>query len=180
MGTACHAIQETTFDYKTKQIIFNHERDIGALPLILNESETDSSQDRSSPSVPVFRRLEDRGIGVALYHPEFLALEVAEVVTDEIASLTGTFLLMVFFLACSIGMFSVKRWLLSLLVVLQPALALLLAGGIGSLPIWTWVPGDLDENNQNDNVLPLTLLTTLGLHLYLAVIVDYDIILVRA
>ena len=53
---------------------------------------------------------------------------------------------------------------------------------IGALPIWGIinVPGDLDEDGELDNVLPVTLLTTLGLHLYLAVIVDYDIILVRA
>jgi hypothetical protein len=71
-----------------------------------------------------WKSLDDAGIEVTIYHPEFLSFEILELVQNEIAGLGFTFLLMVFFLAASIGVggtkwFHGRRWALSLLVTLK-------------------------------------------------------------
>ncbi|CAD7974945.1 unnamed protein product [Amoebophrya sp. A120] len=127
-----------------------------------------------------WRQLEDAGIGVTMYHPYFLGQETTELVVAELASLSLTFVLMYFFLIAAIGPKQWRRWVLSSLVLVQPFLAILLAMGMSAIPWWWWVPGDLDRDGEEDMVVPTTVLTALGLHLMLAVVVDYDIILVRA
>jgi len=45
--------------------------------------------------------------------------------------------------------------------------------------IWFWLPGDVDEDGQDDHLIPLTINTPIMVHLLLAIIVDFDIILIR-
>eukprot|EP00392_Amoebophrya_sp_AT5.2_P011893 g11983.t1 len=127
-----------------------------------------------------WKELEDKGVGVTLYHPYFLGQEMTELVEAELLSLGLTFFLMYAFLVAAIGPMVWRRYILSLLVLVQPFLAMFLAMGCSALPMWWWVPGDLDNDGEDDMVVPTTVLTALGLHLMLAVVVDYDIILVRA
>jgi len=128
----------------------------------------------------VWNKLEEHDIKVTMFHNEFLAIEIMEVISAEILGLGLTFLLMYFFLIAAIGPLMWRRWILSILVLVQPLLAMLMAVGLGEIPVWVMAPGDFDEDGVEDNVLALTMLTILGLHLMLAIIVDYDIILMRA
>jgi hypothetical protein len=129
--------------------------------------------------------LTDAGVDVLMFHTKLLTDEILELITTEIGNLAGTFVMMIAFLYISIlqevkvTKQNITRIGLSMLVILQPILAQLFASGIGQLPIFN-VPGDVDDDGEDDKVLPVTMLTMLGLHLLLAVVVDYDIIMVRA
>eukprot|EP00397_Hematodinium_sp_SG-2012_P000293 GEMP01000293.1.p1 GENE.GEMP01000293.1~~GEMP01000293.1.p1 ORF type:complete len:1803 (+),score=303.92 GEMP01000293.1:255-5663(+) len=139
------------------------------------------------------KKLHDLGIEVGFYSARFFSKEVIEIVTNEIGPLIGTFCLMVIFVICSIGVtditwiadtipvphLSLRRVLLCSLVVVQPMLATLMSWGLGALPIWP-VPGDIEEDGVPDGVLPLSILSPMFMHLMLAIIVDFDIILVRS
>ncbi|CAD7932149.1 unnamed protein product [Amoebophrya sp. A25] len=159
-------IDEYTDNYK-------HDKDSG------EKVEAPKAQNLQGVPSP-WRALHDSGIGVTIFHTYFLGDEMTELITEEILGLGLTFVLMYFFLVSAIGPMQWRRWVLSILVLVQPIIALLMTLGICSIPIWAWVPGDLDHDGEEDNVIPSTVLTALGLHLMLAVIVDYDIIMVRA
>lgn len=137
-------------------------------------------------------KLYDLGIEVGYYSGDLFTQEVIEIVTSEIVPLIGTFSLMIIFVLGSIGVTEVtwiecfpipfipwRRALLCTLVVVQPVLATLMTWGLGSLPIWP-VPGDIEEDGVEDRVLPLSILSPMFMHLMLAIIVDFDIILVRS
>ncbi|CAD7964961.1 unnamed protein product [Amoebophrya sp. A25] len=145
--------------------------------------------DDQKPTKAQYKALDDQGVDVYLFHTKWLSMEIEAVITREIGNLVGTFFLMIFFLICAIALktsasgmpegFLPGRMVVSMLVVLQPVLAVLLAWGVGAIEMWS-MGGDVDEDGKDDGVLALTVLSPLGVHLLLAIIVDYDIILVRA
>jgi len=136
----------------------------------------------------IYKVLYDKGIDVGVANADFIGHEVIRVIAAETWPIVGTFALMIVFLALSISITGWKGWVpeinvfrvgLSMLVILQPIIAQLMAWGIGFIPMWQ-VPGDVDLDGESDDMLPITFLSPLSLHLMLAIIVDLDIILVRS
>jgi len=135
-----------------------------------------------------YRTLYDQGIDVGFVSADYVGVEVGRVVVAESDPLIGTFFLMIAFLSASIcikewngcvPVIHYKRILLSLLVIVQPILAMMVSWGVGFIPMWQ-VPGDVDLDGHEDKVIALTALTPFSMHLMLAIIVDLDIIMVRA
>ncbi|CAD7922329.1 unnamed protein product [Amoebophrya sp. A120] len=147
-------------------------------------------KDDDPPSKSQWKALYDRGIDVFIFHSKWLAMEIVRVITNEIGNLVGTFFLMIFFLICAIGIrYSAEggpnglkpaRTAVAALVVIQPILAVLFSWGIGAIEMWDAMGGDVDKDGEDDGVLALTVMSPLAIHLLLAIVVDYDIILVRA
>jgi hypothetical protein len=142
----------------------------------------------------IHKDMYNMNMGFTMFHPKLLSYESEEIIKAEMGALVGTFLLMVVFLICAIAFaFSwkpdLRRVLISSLVVVQPVMAALFAFGLGFLPIWGYLevisfgllkmPGDVDKDGEEDGVIAMTLLSPLFLHLLLAVVVDFDIIVVR-
>eukprot|EP00392_Amoebophrya_sp_AT5.2_P004307 g4315.t1 len=141
------------------------------------------------PTSAHWRALDDRGIDVFIFHSKWLAREIVRVITREVGNLVGTFFLMIFFLVAAIAVkwkdglpaaLSPGRIAVAALVVVQPVLAVLMSWGIGAIEMWDEMGGDVDKDGKSDGVLALTVMSPLAIHLLLAIVVDYDIILVRA
>jgi len=135
-----------------------------------------------------WKTLHDQGIEVGFLSIDFVTSEIERIIEKDLDSLGGTFVLMICFLYASIGIsgwngwkpiFNLRRLMLSFLVILQPFLAFGMSLGIGSIAMWK-VPGDVDLDGFEDEMLAFTSMSPITLHLLLGIIVDLDIILVRS
>lgn len=148
-------------------------------------------KDNDSPIEVPFTDLHANGVDLLVLNSVLVFREFIDMITAEILNLTLTFLLMIWFLQMSIAFYvgpdcvRPGRMLLSIMVIIQPVLAIVMSFGIGHIQLSEGegmfpVDGDADGDDQDDKILPVTMLSMIGVHLMLAIIVDYDIILVQS
>jgi len=139
-------------------------------------------------NVPVYKKLADAGVKVQLLNSSILRSDMLKMVGAEVPVLIATFFLMIAFVYLSLAKLGDaihSRGLLSLLVIFQPLFAAMMAWSLGGLDVWgvsneIWPEGVQFEQLNAKTDVPMTMADPLFLHLLLAIVVDMDIIVVRA